>query len=112
MGFKISKDGSKYKISPPTWRHDIENEADIIEEIIRIYGYDKIPSKSIYIGNEKIVKNLCQTRELNMKRSLAHRGLTETVTWSFMSNKNAEIFGMNNNLEIQNPISNDLDVMR
>ena len=91
---------------------NIENEADIIEEIVRIYGYDKIPSKSIYISSEKKVNNLCQTRELNVKRSLAQRGLTETVTWSFMSNKNAEIFGMNNNLEIQNPISNDLDVMR
>ena len=112
LGFEISKNGSKYKLYPPTWRHDIKNDADIIEEIIRIYGYDKIPSKSIYISNEKKVNNLCQTRELNMKRSLAYRGLTETVTWSFMSNKNAEIFGMNNNLEIQNPISNDLDVMR
>ena len=112
LGFKISKDGSKYKISPPTWRHDIENEADIIEEIIRIYGYDKIPSQSIYISNEKKVNNLCQTRELNMKRSLVQRGLTETITWSFMSNKNAQIFGINNNLEIQNPISSDLDIMR
>ena len=112
LGFEVSKNGSKYKLSPPTWRHDIENEADIIEEIVRIYGYDKIPSQSIYISNEKKVNNLCQTRELNIKRSLAQRGLTETVTWSFMSNKNAKIFGMNNNLEIQNPISNDLDVMR
>ena len=112
LGFEISKNGSKYKLSPPTWRHDIENEADIIEEIVRIYGYDKIPSQSIYISNEKKVNNLCQTRELNIKRSLAQRGLTETVTWSFMSNKNAKIFGMNDNLEIQNPISSDLDVMR
>ena len=47
-----------------------------------------------------------------MKRSLVQRGLTEAITWSFMSNKNAQIFGINNNLEIQNPISSDLDIMR
>jgi phenylalanyl-tRNA synthetase beta chain len=112
LGFKVAKNGAKYKLSIPTWRHDIENEADIMEEIIRIHGYDKIPSRSIYINNVKKIDNRCQIRELNIKRSLAQRGLTETVTWSFMSNKNSQIFGMNNILEIQNPISNDLDVMR
>ena len=70
------------------------------------------PIKKLCPIDEKKVNNLCQTRELNMKRSLAQRGLTETITWSFMSNKNAQIFGMNNNLEIQNPISSDLDIMR
>ena len=113
LGFKILKNGAKYKLSVPSWRHDIENEADIIEEIVRIYGYDKIPSRSIYINNEKKIDNRCQTRELNIKRSLVQRGLTETVTWSFMSNKNTQIFGIDNrSLEIQNPISSDLDVMR
>ena len=112
LGFKVAKNGVKYKLSIPTWRHDIENEADIMEEIIRIHGYDKIPSRSIYINNVQKIDNRCQIRELNIKRSLAQRGLTETVTWSFMSNKNSQIFGMNNILEIQNPISNDLDVMR
>ena len=112
LGFQISKNGSKFKLFSPTWRHDIKNEADIIEEIIRVYGYDKIPSQSIYINNETKIDNLCQTRELNMKRSLVQRGLTETVTWSFMSNKDAEVFNINNNLEIQNPISNDLNILR
>ena len=112
LGFKIIKNGPKYKLSTPSWRHDIDNEADIIEEIIRIYGYDKIPSRSIYINNKQKIDNRCQIRELNIKRSLAQRGLTETVTWSFMSNKNAKIFNINNSIEIQNPISSDLDVMR
>ena len=61
----------KYKLSIPSWRHDIENEADIIEEIIRIYGYDKIPSRSIYVNNKQKIDNRCQIRELNIKRSLA-----------------------------------------
>ena len=112
LGFIIKKNGVKYKVSIPSWRHDIENEADIIEEIIRIYGYDKIPSHSIYINNEHKIDNRCQLRELNIKRSLAQRGLMETVTWSFMSEKKAQIFNIENSLEIQNPISSDLNVMR
>ena len=112
LGFIIKKNGVKYKLSIPSWRHDIENEADIIEEIIRIYGYDKIPSHSIYINNEQKIDNRCQLRELNIKRSLAQRGLMETVTWSFMSEKKAQIFNIENSLEIQNPISSDLNVMR
>ena len=112
LGFGVIKKGKKFKLSIPSWRHDIESQEDIVEEIIRIYGYEKIPSNSIYISNQNKVDNLCQTRELNMKRCLAQRGLTETVTWSFMSNKKSKVFGMNNVLEIENPISNDLDTMR
>ena len=87
-------------------------EEEVIEEIIRVYGYDKIPSKSIYTSNEKKIDNRCQIRELNIKRSLVQRGLTETISWSFMSNEHAKVFGINDSLEIENPISNDLDVMR
>tara|TARA_Y100000590_G_scaffold283303_1_gene318710 strand:- start:2212 stop:4590 length:2379 start_codon:yes stop_codon:yes gene_type:complete len=112
LGFEVARNGKKYKISIPSWRHDIENQEDIIEEVVRIYGYDEIPSNSMYISNQNKINNLCQIRELNIKRSLMQRGLTETVTWSFMSNKNSKIFGINNFLEIQNPISNDLNVMR
>ena len=112
LGFLIKK-GKKYTLTPPSWRHDVEGASDIIEEVIRIYGYDKIPSQSIYISNEKRIDNRCQIRELNMKRCLVQRGITETVTWSFMSKKFAKLFDFNDQLlEIQNPISNDLDIMR
>ena len=112
LGFKITKSSSKYNLFSPSWRHDIKNEEDVIEEIIRVYGYDKIPSKSIYTSNEKKIDNRCQIRELNIKRSLVQRGLTETISWSFMSNEHAKVFGINDSLEIENPISNDLNVMR
>ena len=113
LGFNFTKKGKTYAITSPSWRHDVKNEQDIIEEIIRIYGYDKIPSQSIYVSNEKKIDNRCQIRELNMKRSLALKGLTETITWSFMSKINATFFGFDNDsLEITNPISNDLNIMR
>ena len=112
LGFKISTKGSKIKLSIPSWRHDICNEEDIIEEIIRVYGYDKIPSQSIYISNNKKIDNRCQIRELNIKRSLIQRGLNETVTWSFMSKKKSNFNEKNKPITIKNPISNDLDIMR
>ena len=113
LGFKILKKGKKYQLISPSWRHDIENEPDIIEEVLRIYGYDNIPSQSIYVSNQNSVDNRCQIRELSMKRCLALKGLTETVTWSFISKQNAKLFGFKGELlEITNPISNDLDIMR
>ena len=113
LGFKIFIKGSKIDLSIPSWRHDINNEEDIIEEIIRVHGYDKIPSKSIYISNNKKIDNRCLIRELNIKRSLIQRGLNETITWSFMSRKNKDFNEKNNEpLIIKNPISNDLDSMR
>ena len=98
LGFKISTKGSKIKLSIPSWRHDICNEEDIIEEIIRVYGYDKIPSQSIYISNNKKIDNRWQIRELNIKRSLIQRGLNETVTWSFISSELASIENKTDNV--------------
>ena len=113
LGFKILKKGKKYELISPSWRHDIENEQDITEEVLRIYGYDNIPSQSIYINNQNSIDNRCQIRELSMKRCLALKGLTETVTWSFISKQNAKLFGFKGELlEITNPISSDLDIMR
>ena len=113
LGFKILKKGKKYQLIPPSWRHDIENEPDIIEEVLRIYGYNNIPSQSIYVSNQNNIDNRCQIRELNMKRCLALKGLNETVTWSFISRQSAKLFGFKDKLlEITNPISSDLDIMR
>ena len=113
LGFNFSQKNNLYNLETPSWRHDINETQDIIEEITRIHGYDKIPSKSIYINNEKKIDNRCQIREMNMKRSLVLNGLSETVSWSFMSLKKAQLFGFDNNkYEIKNPISEDLNLMR
>lgn len=102
-------------ITPPSWRADIEGEADLIEEVLRIYGYDKIPAtplpKSSSITSGILSSN--QKRIHLAKRLLATRGMLEAQTWSFLPKAWAEMFGASNNeLTLINPISADLDTMR
>jgi len=111
LGFGIK--GSN-QISIPFFRPDIDGQADIVEEIIRIYGYDKIKPKSIL--KESNSKNEILNDELKAfyksKRIIASRGYLETITWSFLSN-DLTIFGdTKETIQIKNPISSDLDTMR
>ncbi len=116
LGFKISGKGP-YKITPPSWRGDVHGAADIAEEIIRIVGFDQIPSVSVHGENTGTV---AETPLLNKGRkarnALTARGFDECVTWSFMKTDTAKIFGLNDNqaaaLTLKNSISSEIDTMR
>ena len=115
LGFKIKTKTNKFiKIIVPTFRPDIEGIADIFEEIIRIYGYDKIIPKSINkdsnLKQEILNENLKSFYK--SKRIIANRGYLETITWSFFSSNHASSDNISNLVKIKNPISSDLDTMR
>ncbi len=116
LGFEVLKDGAEYNVFPPSWRGDIEGKADIVEEIIRIYGLDKI--KAISVRSENSVTKSSETQNLTRSRiaraAMASSGLNECVTWSFMPKSLAKSFGSNDNsaLTLSNPISSELDQMR
>lgn len=106
---------SNYLIQPPSWRADIEGEADMVEEIIRIYGYDKMPATPLpkFPHITPVALNLPQKRVHLAKRLLATRGMLELNTWSFLPEAWAEMFGgVNSELKLINPISADLSTMR
>ncbi len=97
----------------PGWRPDMEGEADCVEEILRLKGYDAIPPVSmprlqVFAENPFLP---AQRRAEAAKRALAARGMLEAVTWSFMPASLAALFG-GEGPRLQNPISSDLDVMR
>jgi phenylalanyl-tRNA synthetase beta chain len=113
LGFKFKESKNTYSINIPTWRPDIKEEVDIVEELIRIRGYDKIQlikpeadsSKDILTGKQKLYRFA--------QRSIANKGFMETITYSFTNSKIDSLFGLHNkNLLITNPISNDLDSLR
>jgi phenylalanyl-tRNA synthetase beta chain len=103
------------EVSPPSWRGDIEGEADLVEEILRIRGYDTIPV--VPLARETALPRPAltpaQRRIGAVRRSLAMRGLVEATTFSFMAGGQATLFGgVPPELRLVNPISADLDVMR
>ncbi|HEY8871954.1 MAG TPA: phenylalanine--tRNA ligase subunit beta [Stellaceae bacterium] len=102
-------------VTPPPWRGDIEGEADLVEEVLRIKGYDHIPA--VPLPRESVVSRPAidpRRRRLELvRRTLAERGLVEAVAFSFISSDMAELFGgAKPELRLVNPISADLDAMR
>ncbi len=100
-------------ITIPSWRYDVSIKEDIVEEIVRIYGYDNIPETILPFVNTSRIIPSDQRRLSDIKRLLASSGYTEVITWSFMDSQKAKYFApLKDELTLQNPISSDLDYMR
>ena len=114
LGFFSAGQGERVKIAVPSWRPDVSGRADIVEELVRIVGVDRVPSTRF--GREqarKPVLTAIQNRTRKAKRALAARGLLEAVTWSFVSKREAELFGGGaTELALANPIAAELSDMR
>lgn len=111
LGFEVNGG----KVTVPTWRHDITMQADLAEEVLRIYGYDKIPAVSLpkhsYVSKPAVTP--AQQRLSSLRRAAASRGLHETHSWGFVSDAQAKAFGgQSEELRLLNPISADLSIMR
>jgi len=113
LGFKFKESKNTYSVIIPTWRSDIKEEVDIVEELIRIRGYDKIQLIKPEVDNSRDVLTGKQRLYRFAQRFIANKGFMETITYSFTNSKIDSLFGMHNkNLLITNPISNDLDTLR
>jgi phenylalanyl-tRNA synthetase beta chain len=114
LGFFTAGSGPVIKVAIPTWRPDVHGKADIVEEIVRIIGVDRVPMTPFGRGDtgRKPVLTVLQNRTRKAKRALAARGLVEAVTWSFVSKPQAEWFGGKPELALANPIAADLSDMR
>src|SRR5690606_8044664 len=113
LGFTVTPRGDRIGDDVPSWRHDVEGEADIVEEVVRVAGYDRIPAVSLprLTALPEPAVTPAQKRAALAKRALAARGLMEAVTWSFMPSDAARLFE-GGDLLLANPISADLDAMR
>ena len=115
LGFEVAGSLEALRVTVPTWRNDIEGEACLVEEVLRIRGYDEIPS--VTLERESALPHAAitpaQRRVSYARTALARRGLNEAVTFSFVSGDLAKLFGGTpDDLRLVNPISADLDVMR
>lgn len=115
LGFMLAGSGPVVKIAVPSWRSDIHGKADIVEEIVRMVGVDKVPMTPFERGDapRKPVLTPIQLRTRRAKRALAARGMVEAVNWSFISAPAAQLFGGGQpELKLANPIAADLSDMR
>ncbi|OWV96356.1 phenylalanine--tRNA ligase subunit beta [Rhizobium sp. R693] len=115
LGFKVFGSGERVSVAVPSWRPDVDGKADLVEEVMRIHGVDNIkpaPLESHAAVNGRILTTL-QIRTRTAKRALASRGMLEAVTWSFISEDQAKLFGGGSPaLKLANPIASDMSDMR
>ncbi len=110
LGFDV---GADWTVTIPTWRRDVDGPADLVEEVIRLEGIDHVPSTPLPrpAGVAKPTATPEQKLEPRLRRAAASRGLDEAVTWSFIPEDQAALFG-GGTWTLANPISAELKVMR
>lgn len=110
LGFSV---GDGWQVTVPSWRRDIDGTADLVEEIIRIEGLDRVPSTPLDRPAGVAVPTATpeQKLERRIRRAAAARGLAEAITWSFIAEDEATPFG-GGAWEVVNPIANDMRIMR
>jgi phenylalanyl-tRNA synthetase beta chain len=102
-------------VVPPSWRHEVDGPADLVEEVVRIYGLADVPSVPLTRGSAVATSVLsgAQRRTRTARRALASRGFNETVSFSFIARAHAAMFGGGDDArQLSNPIASDLDALR
>lgn len=117
LGFEIDGKAAPYRVCPSSWRGDILGAADLVEEVIRVYGFDAIEAVPVRREGELTDNALSKTHSVRMAagRCLANRGMQECITWSFMPYDLAQSFTdgeVKPSLRLTNPISVEMDTMR
>ena len=112
LGFVVD---SNWLVVPPSWRHDVDGPADLVEEVVRIHGLDGVASVPLTrtSGVAAPVLSKAQRRTRTARRALAARGFNETVSFSFIARDQARLFGGGDDArQLSNPIASDLDALR
>jgi phenylalanyl-tRNA synthetase beta chain len=115
LGFETGNSGEDLQVTAPSWRPDVHEPADLVEEVVRIIGVDNVPSAPMRRadGVARPVLTAPQMRLRLARRVLAARGLVEAVTWSFIPREIARGFGGgSDDLELANPISSEMSSLR
>ena len=115
LGYGVSEAPDALTCAVPSWRPDVHGEADLVEEVTRIWGLDNIPAQPMERTSAiaRPVLNPLQKRMLAARRALASRGFNEAITWAFLAEPQARLFGGGQpELKLANPISSELSDMR
>jgi len=114
LGFVVEDHGI-LQVVPPSWRHDVDGPADLVEEVVRIHGLGDVPSVALDATHAVAapVLSKSQRRTRTARRAIAARGFNECVTFSFIGRDQAKLFGGGDDArQLSNPIASDLDALR
>ncbi len=115
LGFVVADRGAALQVVPPSWRHDVDGPADLVEEVVRIHGLGSVASVPLPrdAGVAQPVLTRAQRRAKSARRAIAARGFNEAVSFSFIAREHAALFGGGDAArQLSNPIASDLDALR
>jgi phenylalanyl-tRNA synthetase beta chain len=115
LGFVVEPHAGGWQVVPPSWRHDVDGPADLVEEIVRIHGLDHVASVALARPSAVATRVLskAQVRTRTSRRAIAARGFNECVSFSFVARDQARLFGGGDDWrQLSNPIASDLDALR
>lgn len=115
LGFVVEPRKAGWQVVPPSWRHDVDGPADLVEEIVRIHGLDHVASVALDRPSAVAapVLSKAQRRTRTARRAIAARGFNECVSFSFIARDQARLFGGGDAYrQLSNPIASDLDALR
>ena len=110
IGCKLISDSKNFKLTPPSWRFDLEISADLVEELARLKGFDKISNQSLMpISVHKKANNPLK----DIRKYLVYKGFSEVITYSFIDPKKAVLLEeIKKKYVLENPISETMSIMR
>lgn len=106
-------DDSHLVVTPPSWRFDIQIEEDLIEEVVRVIGFEQLPKRAPKAPVVSRVRPEARRGLYDVRRAVAQRGYQETINFSFVEERwEADFAGNTNAIRVLNPIASQLSVMR
>ncbi len=112
LGCKVEKNQQGWMVSAPSWRFDLTLEVDLLEELARVYGYNHFPTNKIFSAIEIHTGKEEITSVDTLKLQLVSRGYQEVITYSFIDAQQEALFGFSDGVQLQNPISHEMGIMR
>jgi phenylalanyl-tRNA synthetase beta chain len=113
LHFEVTANGDDYRVTPPSFRFDLSIEADLVEELARLYGYDNIPAIAPKTALTMLPYSESQRPMSRVQQVLVSRDYQEIVSLAFLAEQTErDLCGNQNPLALQNPIASNLAVMR
>ena len=113
LGLNVSEGEGTVTVVPPSWRFDLQIEEDLIEEVVRIIGFDQLPQTPPLAPITAKIRPEAQRGSFAVRRQLAALGYQETINFSFVEERwERELAGNTDPIRLLNPIASQMSVMR
>ncbi|MEK9719970.1 MAG: phenylalanine--tRNA ligase subunit beta [Quisquiliibacterium sp.] len=112
LGLQFSRDGDHFLVTPPSWRFDLQIEEDLIEEVFRVWGYERLPVRAPRAASPMRAQPEGKRSLLSIKKAIAARDYQEVVNYSFIGSELDSMLGGDGTIRLLNPIAAQMDVMR